>query len=106
MTRPLGLSLGPHVDVSKCSLCTVCLALGWVSGELPAGTIVREKERCTATEGQQLPVPKTETFEQGLEGCIGVCQQGQAGRDLTGNSALATSNVFWVQRWWPPGSEP
>lgn len=42
-----------------------------------------------ATEGQQLPVPKTETFEQGLEGCIGVCQQGQA--DRTSNSAPAAS---------------
>lgn len=45
------------------------------------------EECCTATEGQQLPVPKTETCEQGLEGCIGVGQQGQASQDLIGNSA-------------------
>lgn len=49
------------------------------------------EECCAATEGQQLPVPKTETFEQGLEGCIGVRQQGQAGHDLIGNSAPAAA---------------
>lgn len=83
MTQPRGSSLGPSVDTSKCSSCTtVCPALCRAFGELPAGTIVHEKEGHTATEGQQLPLPKIRTFEQGLEGCLGVPQQGQAGQDL------------------------
>lgn len=59
-----------------------------------------------ATEGQQLRQPKTETFEQGLEGCVGVRQQSQARQDLSWQLSCYCFHVFWLQRSWLHRSEP
>lgn len=65
----------------------------------PCRAVAHEKECCMATEGQQLSLLETGTFEQGFEGCIGVCA-------LNWQLGPCCFHVPWVQRRWSHRSEP
>lgn len=90
---------------SKCEHQPVLFVYRYVPGPVqgvwgaPCRAIAHEKECCMATEGQQLPLLETGTFEQGFEGCIGVCA-------LNWQLGSCCFRVLWVQRWWSHRSEP